>query len=168
MLAPLLGLVAMTGMLTITTIKRFKKSRDTTQKSEDVTNIDGKHRGDQGEVLAYLCGLNNLGDEADNLVMQSGKTSYWAQADRLAAKGVTAKKEDALKYKSVLKGLLDYAKLNGTSEGIVCYDIARIASAHGEVDEARNFLDLAKPKMGKLLETRLKLDQGLKNFKPPG
>jgi hypothetical protein len=159
-LAPLLGLVAMTGMLTFTTIKRLKKR-------EAVTNADGKHSDDQREILAYLCGLCNLNEEAERLLSLPGETSYWAQADRFATKAVASTKDEARKYKAVLKGLLEYAGLASSSEGIVCYDIARIAAAHGELDEARKYLQLAKPKMGRLLETRLKLDLNLAGLVSP-
>ena len=89
----------------------------------------------------------------------SSEVSYWAESDRFAMLAVeNPTGEDSERQKQVLKDLLQYTQVHPSSEGIVHYNIARIAKAQGEDEEADDHLEKAKKLIPKLIETRVKLD----------
>lgn len=127
--------------------------------------ISGKHREEQNEILAYLCGIHNLTDEVQDYLSRPRRTSYWAEADRFAAIAVanpaTKKAENV---EMLLKDLLAYAAIAEISKGIIYYDIARIEVARGNRDEAGTYLKEAKKHAGKLIDIRLKVDSALRDI----
>ena len=128
--------------------------------------ISGKHREVQNQVMAYLCGLHGLIDDVQEYLSRPpGSTSYWAEADRLAAIAlVNPGSEQAEKRKNVLKNLLDYASMADLSRAITHYDIARIAFAQGKVDEAKTNLTRARQYGPRLIKIRLTLESDLRTL----
>ena len=132
------------------------------------TTLDGdQHSDDQRHVIAYVLRLHGLSTEADRLVSQPHKTSYWAEADRMAQMAVqTDDPQYAEKIRSALLTLVDYAAINPNSTAIVYYDLARVSAALGRAEEARAFLSRATKAMPKLIGKRISIDPLLKSFGP--
>jgi len=120
---------------------------------------ESKHGDDQRQILSYLCGIHKLNEEVERYLNMSSETSYWAESDRFAMLAVgNPTGEQATKYKSVLEDLLIYGTINQKSEGIIHYNIARIAKSQTNDEEANEHLKEAKKSIPKLVETRVKLD----------
>ena len=66
--------------------------------------------------------------------------------------------EEAEKRKHVLEDLLKYTKVHPKSEGIIHYNIARIAKAQRNEEEANKHLEEAKKTIPELVKTRIALD----------
>lgn len=113
----------------------------------------------QRGILSYLCGIHNLNSEVENYLKMPSGVTYWSEADRFAMLAVEDPTgEDAEKRKQVLKDLLKYAKIASLSEGIVHYNIARIAKAQSKEEEADDHLKKAEKIMPELVKTRLEID----------
>ena len=100
-----------------------------------------RHSGEQNEVLAYLCGKHGLIEDVQNYLSRSGRTSYWAEADRHAAiveAGESCEKAES--RKALLTDLLTYARIAYLSKSIIKFSIARISYAQGNYEEARSLL----------------------------
>lgn len=118
-----------------------------------------KHHDDQRQILSYLCGVHKLNSEVERYLNMPSEASYWSESDRFAMLAVeNPMGEDLERRKQVLKDLLEYAQVHRSSEGIVHYNIARIAKAQGKDEEADDHLEKAKRLIPKLIETRVKLD----------
>jgi hypothetical protein len=127
--------------------------------------IEGRHHGEQREVLSYLFGLNGLVEESERVLSLPQGASYWAEADRISNRVILSfEPESAAKYMRVLEGLLKYAAIAGESEGIISFDIARVAARMGHTSVAQEHLKFAKEKMGKLFDLRMEMDPSLKAF----
>ena len=127
--------------------------------------ISGKHSDDQNKVFAYLCGLHGLVEDVDKYLLRQGDTAYWSEADRFGTLAILSPNSDeAEKRKKVLIDLLKYANMAGLSEAIVQYNIARIAFAQNNIEEAKKHLLTAKKNGGKLIETRLEMESKMKKI----
>lgn len=122
-----------------------------------------RHHGDQREVLSYLFGLNGFLEESERVLSLPQGVSYWAESDRISNRVMSNyEPESASRYKHVLEGLLKYASIADQSEGIVSFNIARVAARMGQNNVAQEHLKLAKDKMGKLFDLRMEIDPSLK------
>lgn len=118
-----------------------------------------KHEDDQRYVLSYLCGIYNLNSEVERYLNMPSEASYWSEADRFAMLAVEDPTgEDTEKRKHVLKDLLKYAEVASLSEGIIHYNIARIAKAQSKEEEADDHLKKAEKIIPELVKTRLEID----------
>jgi hypothetical protein len=117
------------------------------------------HSDNQNEILAYLCGLHKLTEDAEAYLTKSGDSSYWSEADRIAALAVSSRDVNETEArKNVLRDLLRYARISNTSVAIIHYNIARIAKAQDRKEECKEHLKEAKDALPKLMETRLSID----------
>lgn len=113
----------------------------------------------QRGILSYLCGIHNLNSEVENYLKMPSDVTYWSEADRFAMLAVEDPTgEDAEKRKHVLNDLLKYAEIASLSEGIIHYNIARIAKAQSKEEEADDHLKKAEKIMPELVKTRLEID----------
>jgi hypothetical protein len=127
--------------------------------------VSGKHRDDQNLVMAYLCGSHGLLADVEEYLRRPCDTSYWSEADRFAAIAVAnPTSEESEKRKSALKDLVKYANVATLSEGIIYYNIARIALAQGNQNEVREYLTKAQKSAGDLIQTRLELEPDLQRL----
>lgn len=125
--------------------------------SEDID--ESKHHDDQRQILSYICGINELNSEVERYLNMSSEASYWAESDRFAMLALeNPNGEDAEKRKHVLEDLLKYTKITVKSEGIIHYNIARIAKAQRNEEEANKHLEEAKKTIPKLVKIRIALD----------
>ena len=89
----------------------------------------------------------------------SSEASYWAESDRFAMLALeNPTEEDAEKRRQVLEDLLKYTKVRPKSEGIIHYNIARIAKAQRNEEEANKHLEEARKIIPELVKTRIDLD----------
>lgn len=116
--------------------------------------------GEQKGVLAYLCEIHGLNDDARTYRSMVQEAKYWSESDRLAMESrMEPLGEMAQRRKQVLKDLLEYAGSIATqSLGIVHYNVALIAKARGEENEAEEHLKEARKLIPEILEKRMKLD----------
>jgi len=113
----------------------------------------------QRGILSYLCGIHNLNSEVERYLNMPSEASYWSEADRFAMLAVEDPTgEDTEKRKHVLKDLLKYAEVASLSEGIIHYNIARIAKAQSKEEEADDHLKKAEKIIPELVKTRLEID----------
>jgi hypothetical protein len=120
---------------------------------------ESRHNDDQRQVLSYLCGIHKLSSEVERYLNMSSEASYWAESDRFAMLVIEDPMgEDSEKRKRVLESLLKYAGIRSMSEGIIHYNIARIAKAQGKEEEANNRLEEARRIIPELVKTRVELD----------
>lgn len=125
----------------------------------NVIDREGKHRDEQNQVIAYLCGIHGIDKQADRYLTINRRTSYWSEMDRLTSLGInSSNKEKAEKFKNVLIDLLDYAHIAESSRGIGYYNLARIEKFLGNKTASEDYLLKAKNLIPKLLEKRIKLD----------
>ena len=118
-----------------------------------------KHSEDQRQILSYLCGIHKLNSEVERYLNMSSEASYWSESDRFAMLVIEDPTgEEAEKRKQVLRDLLEYARINPSSKGIIHYNIARIAKAQNNKEEADRHLEEAKKIIPKLVKTRVGLD----------
>jgi hypothetical protein len=117
------------------------------------------HRDDQNEIIAYLFSIHGRPDMAESYLKRNRVPSYWSEADYIAAVAI---KETDPETKEMLKQILIdlsiYAGIAEGSQGIIHYNIARIAKHQGKEQECDEHLELAKKKIPKLLKKRLSLD----------
>jgi hypothetical protein len=150
------------GLSIIVVLTRsIRKSRQSA-----VSSPEGeKHSGDQRQILGYLFGLNGLIAECERVLSLPIETSYWAEADRMSTIVLSNfNAESAARYKSVLEGLLKYGAVADESQGIISFNIARIAARMGHNNVAEEHLKMAKKKMGKLFDLRLEIDPTMKEI----
>ncbi|HKQ06186.1 MAG TPA: tetratricopeptide repeat protein [Blastocatellia bacterium] len=153
------GLVA--GSLALMFIA--KRRVNTSQEDDD----SERHREDQRRVLAYLCGLHGLTHDVDRYLSGVPKTKYWAEADRLALLAINSQDSTLIdKTKLVFSDVLQYAAITKLSQGLVLYNLARIALAAGDIEEAQECLRQAQLKAPKLIATRLRIDPLFKSSTP--
>lgn len=140
-LSVLIGMTAFSASI----VRRFKK--------------EAKHSDDQKLILAYLCRINGLTDEANKYLESLRKIAYWAEADNL---GFDASKDNSPerkeKIKKLLTDIINYAGVVDSSKGIIYYNIAVIEISQGNFDQAINNLKKAREFNGKIIDSRLKLD----------
>ena len=150
MLLILLTLTALTASFFFSLFKRLVGN---------VIDDEGKHRDEQNQVIAYLCGIHGIEQQADRYLTINRRTSYWSEMDRLASLGINSNnKELAEKFKNVLIDLLDYAQIAKSSRGIGYYNLARIEKFLGNENASVDYLRKAKNLIPKLLDKRIKLD----------
>ncbi len=128
--------------------------------SGDIDDIgENTHEGDQRQILSYLCGVYKLNSEVERYLNMSSEASYWAESDRFAMLALeNPTEEDAEKRRQVLEDLLKYTKVRPKSEGIIHYNIARIAKAQRNEEEANKHLEEARKIIPELVKTRIDLD----------
>lgn len=114
--------------------------------------------GEQREVFLYLCGVHKLYSEVEKYSIRQSRTSYWSESDRFAALALENLDTESEKRKKVLIDLVEYANMAKSSKGIVYYNIARIAKAQENDQEAKEFLEKAKKIVPKLIDKRINLD----------
>jgi len=132
--------------------------RSTSQHEKAADKDDEKHHDDQRFVMAYMLRLHDFDDEADH-ILATGETSYWVQGDRLAALALRSTDDEyRARAERVLLGLLEYAHVHPVSQGIIHYNLARIAKSRGNDNSAAAELRAAEQLIPKLLAKRLKLD----------
>lgn len=125
----------------------------------------GKHSGNQRHVLAYLCDLHGLYDEAERYRTLNAEAQYWSESDRLSTVFLNcsdAKRKESVRR--VLDDLLDYASIASDSADIINLNLARICHACGLQDEARSYLAHATAKGDELVKTRVRLDPILRSI----
>lgn len=128
-------------------------------KSKNVLGKEGKHHDDQNKVIAYLCGINGLDDQADILLGLPNDASYWSEVDRLTSKAINSNDVEFIdKVKKVLTDLLEYAEMADSSVGLTKYNLARIEMKNGKKENADTLILEAKKLAEELINTRLKLD----------
>jgi hypothetical protein len=122
--------------------------------------VDSEHHSDdQNEILAYLFGLHGMPEQVEYYLRKAEGCSYWAESDRLASMAVESNNPDNLrKCASILHDLLNYAESSPISQGIIHYNLARIATKLNLNAEVEQHLSDAKKLIPKLLKTRLSLD----------
>lgn len=117
------------------------------------------HSDDQNEIIAFLFNIHGLPEIAETYLKRNRKALYWSEADHIAAAAIqdseSATKE---KRKQILIDLLSYARMAPLSEGIIHYNIARIAKHQGKESESAEHLEAARAVIPKLLTKRLSLD----------
>ena len=120
---------------------------------------DEHHSDDQNEILAYIFGLHDMPEEVEYYLRKADGCSYWAESDRLASVAIGSNDPDKLrKCAFILRDLLTYAVSAPVSEGIIHYNLARIAKKLNLNEEAEHHLSDAKKLIPKLLKTRMSLD----------
>lgn len=118
-----------------------------------------RHNDKQRQILSYLCGIHKLNLDVERYLNMPSEASYWAESDRFAMLAIeNPAGEEAEKRKHVLEDLLKYAKIQSKSEGIVHYNIARIAKAQKNEKEANEHLEEAKKIIPQLIKIRVELD----------
>ncbi len=128
-------------------------------KSKNVLNNKGKHHDDQNKVIAYLCGIHGLDEQADMLLGLPNEASYWSEVDRLTSKAINSNNSEFInKVKKVLTDLLEYAQIADSSLGLIRYNLARIEMKNGEKEKADILIAEAKKLTEDLVNTRLKID----------
>jgi hypothetical protein len=155
-LLPAVGLFAI--LMTLLRVIRKKSMAEATLRPSEE-----RHHGEQREVLSYLFGLNGFVEESERVLSLPQSVSYWAESDRISNRVMSNfQAESAARYKCVLEGLLKYASIASQSEGIISFNIARVAARMGQDNVAQEHLKLAKEKMGKLFDLRMEIDPSLK------
>jgi hypothetical protein len=120
---------------------------------------DNKHSGEQEKVLAYLFGLQGIHPQVEYYLTHKSAPSYWSESDRIASIAISSNDNNtAESMKHVLLNLLNYARINPSSQAIIHYNIARIAKYLGIVNESKIHLYEAIKVLPKLMETRLSID----------
>lgn len=120
---------------------------------------NNKHKDDQNQVIAYLCGIHGLSAEVDRFLSLSKDTSYWAEMDRLTSLAVVSNELLRVqKTKDVITDLLEYADMASSSKGIGYYNLGRLEKFLGNISDSEAELKKAEKLIPKLLKTRLKLD----------
>jgi hypothetical protein len=114
----------------------------------------------QKYTLAYLCEIHGLGTDAERYRAMVADVMYWSESDRIAALALREpNSEEANNRKNVLEALLESGIVKvKASNGIIHYNIARIAKAQGDEKEVEKHLNIAKKNSGNLVNQRLKLD----------
>jgi len=121
--------------------------------------ITPQDEGDQKYVLAYLCEIHSLSDDAERYRNMVPKVTYWSESDRLTTLALQSPKtEEAQKRKAVLKDLLQYGAVADESRGMIHYNIARIAKAEGKEEEFEEHITKAKKLSPKVVAKRLGLE----------
>jgi hypothetical protein len=117
------------------------------------------HSDDQNEIIAYLFNIHDLPEIAETYLKRHRRPSYWSEADHIAATAIHENNpEIAEKRKQILIDLLSYASIAPSSQGIIHYNIARIAKHQGDNAESNKHLDEAEKLIPQLLKKRMKLD----------
>lgn len=131
----------------------------TLQQRRGETKDESKHSDDQRQILAYLCSIHQLDVEVGRYNSMNSETSYWAESDRFAMLAIKMPVgQEVENRKCVLVDLLKYAVIHPTSEGIIHYNIARIAKVQNNKEEMDKHLEEAKKLIPKLINTRFELD----------
>ena len=122
------------------------------------------HGDDQNEVMAYLFNIHGLPHTAEDYLKRYRIPSYWSESDYIATLAIQDKDQELIEIrKKVLIDLLEYASVAPSSEGIIHYNIARVAQYQGNIEEKNRHIEQAKKVIPKLLKTRMKLDPVFKN-----
>jgi hypothetical protein len=124
-----------------------------------INDDDKKHRGDQNQIIAYLCGIHGLDRQVDRYLTLPTQTSYWAEMDRLATIAIASKDTSiCAQVKEIITDLIEYAGMVRSSAGIGYYNLARLDKFLKDEANCKEHLEKAKKEIPKLLDTRLKLD----------
>jgi hypothetical protein len=127
-------------------------------------SVTDKHSGNQNRIMAYLCGVNGLHEDVQDYLTRPNDTAYWAEADMHAAIAeANPDSPETEARKKVLIDLLSYAKIADLSRQIIKYDIARIAAAQGNQEEAKEYI--SKIKSNPIITSRLKMQKNLDEIK---
>ncbi len=128
-------------------------------KSKNVLEKQGKHSDDQNKIIAYLCGIHGLDEQADILLSLPNDVSYWSEVDRLTSKAINSDEEELInKIKRVLTDLLRYASIADSSVALIKYNLARIEIKNGQKDKANFLIVEAKKLSEELINTRIEID----------
>ncbi|WP_394665404.1 hypothetical protein [uncultured Chryseobacterium sp.] len=118
-----------------------------------------KHLGDQNEIIAYLCGINDLNNQIERYLTLPNKTSYWSEMDRLTAIAISSNDVQLTNNTiALIENLIVYANMAKSSIGIGEFNLAKLYKKLNDEAKFNEKLNLAKEKMPKLIETRMKVD----------
>jgi len=126
--------------------------------------IDLTDSDNQKEVLAYICEINGLDQDAAYYRSFNGDVTYWSESDRITQMAIKdPSSELTSKRKEVLENLIDYKNsIHPRSKSIIFFDLAKIAYAQGKLDEVDSYLDKAKKLSNQIIEKRLAIDPIIK------
>ncbi|MCI3935760.1 hypothetical protein MQX03_01010 [Chryseobacterium aahli] len=129
------------------------------RKVTKIEDDNDKHFGDQNEVIAYLCGIYGLNNQVERYLTLPNITSYWSEMDRLTAIAITSNDINLVsKTIDLIENLIIYANMANSSIGIGEYNLAKLYKKSNNQVVSDEKLSLAKEKLPKLIEARLKID----------
>lgn len=122
-----------------------------------------KLSGDQREVLAYLCFINGLDEEAQKLLAESRKTTYWIQADRMTFEAIRSKSKGRCeKTRNVILAIPSVAGVASESVAVLFLNAAKLESFLGNEERATELAQLAVSKHSAITEVRAAIDEDLR------
>jgi hypothetical protein len=120
--------------------------------------------GSQKEVLAKLCRIHGLAEEADDYDNSNRSVQYYSEADRLTQWAIDNSSVDVReKVERVLLGLLA-EEVARSSKALVLCDLARLAAFKNDISSGRTYLASAKEIAADEVSSRLRTDQLLKKL----
>lgn len=128
----LLAMAAIAAFVSVLSMWSNKKVNSLLESSRfDLEN--GKHRGDQRDIFAYVLSINGLLSEAKLVREFPRKIHYWSIADLLTEEWIgSGDKTVQEKGIKVLTDLIDYAAINGQSIRLVQTNIIRLETKLGK------------------------------------
>ncbi|HIF9261534.1 TPA: hypothetical protein ACX6R8_001149 [Photobacterium damselae] len=125
-----------TSIAAIGVFSAFIATRQRTN-SPLVSDINGKHHGEQRDVVAYILGVNGLNMYANEVRMLPRDISYWSLADYLCEKWIDSGDKDVqLKGAASLLELIGYARIAKESVTLIKTSVVRLSQESGSLSDS--------------------------------
>ncbi|EJL6264453.1 hypothetical protein NMS06_003456 [Vibrio cholerae] len=121
-----------------------------------VSDTNGKHSGEQRDVVAYILGVNGLNLYANEIRMFPRDISYWSLADHLCEKWIdSGDKEVQRKGAASLIELIGYARIAEESITLIKTSVVRLSQESGSLSDSDPILLELKSSKSDVVQQRL-------------